>query len=375
MAPPTCFPPGEFEWSWKRATKKRREGHDLIRLWSWQPRTVDPSFVERMLYYIIFAFHALVWAFLRRDEFDVVLTSSPPIFTGLVAFPLSITGSAKWVLDIRDLWIDVSSDLGFISGDGIATRLSRRYQEQALKRADLVTITTPGTEARMREHYSFETAVQVIPNGVDTQYFEPQDEPQTADLIYTGNIGYGQDLETCIRALPLLENSDVTFTLVGDGDLRPELTALAERLGVTDRVEFTGLVPRDEIPRLLNGATIGVAPLKARESLSYAVPTKVYEYLACKLPVLALGNGEIERVVEASEGGVIPDGSPQSVADAIDELLDDERRRRRMATRGRQFVVSNYDRQAIAAELFDAISKLVEPANWPVSERRARSRS
>ncbi|WP_142859573.1 glycosyltransferase family 4 protein [Salinigranum halophilum] len=359
IAPPQCYPATDFDWSWVWETAERRNGHRLHRLWSWQLRSVDPSFIERMLYYFTFVAHALLWLFWRRKEFDVVVTSSPPIFTGMVAAPFQLLGYVDWVVDIRDLWIDVSTDLGFISENAIVTRLSHAYQEFELNTAQLITVTTDGTTTQLRSRYDFDTEVELIPNGVDVTMFQPDDSATEVDLIYTGNIGYGQDLETCIKALQYTDG-EVTLRLVGDGDLRSELSQLAEELGVSHRVEFTGLVNREEIPGYLSSARIGLAPLKRRDSLSYAVPTKLYEYWACELPVLALGTGAIEEIVVESEAGIVPDGTPTVVASEIDSLLADASRLDEMGTVGREFILEKYERKAIAQKLSQRIIRLHE---------------
>ncbi|WP_459191536.1 glycosyltransferase family 4 protein [Halosimplex sp. J119] len=357
IAPPPCYPATDFDWSWDWERTEYQNGHEVVRLWAWQLREVDPSFLERMLYYFTFVVHALFWLLWRRKEFDVIITTSPPIFTGMIALPFSLTGSTKWVLDIRDLWIDVSSDLGFISEGGLVTKTSRWYRELELRTADLITVTTDGTTEQLRDQYTFDTEVRVLPNGVDTSSFKPRDRETTVDLIYTGNVGYGQDLETCVRALQYTDH-DVTFRIVGDGDLRPKLNRLADEVDVGDQVEFTGIVSREEIPMLLSEARVGVAPLKERESLEYAVPTKLYEYWACELPVLALGRGKIEDIVQESEAGVVPPGSPEAVADALDELLSEDTHRQQLAERGREFVISQYEREAIAKEFADLVTQM-----------------
>jgi len=364
VAPPPCYPASDFDWSWQWEDRETRNGHAVVRLWAWQLRDVDPSFLERLLYYFTFVAHAVWWLFWRRDEYDVVLTSSPPIFTGMVALPFQVTGSVRWVLDIRDLWIDVSSDLGFIEEGSVVTEISRWYRGVELRRADLITVTTDGTTDQLRDQYDFTTRVRLLPNGVDTTVFTPADGEPEIDLIYAGNVGYGQDLETCLRALQYTDH-DVRFQIVGDGDLRPKLERLAAELGIADQVEFTGLVPREEIPALLGNAKIGLAPLKDRESLEYAVPTKLYEYWACALPVLALGRGKIAEIVTASDAGVVPSASPTAVADAVDALLSDPDRRARLGTHGREFVVSKYEREAIATDLVEQIEALASPDESP----------
>ncbi|MFC6993645.1 glycosyltransferase family 4 protein [Haladaptatus sp. GCM10025707] len=357
VSPPPCFPASDFDWSWVWETGETRDGVNVHRLWSWQLRDVDPSFIERMLYYFTFVAHAIFWLFWRREEFDVVVTTSPPIFTGIVALPFRLAGSVKWVVDIRDLWIDVSSDLGFISENGIITKISHSYQEFELRKADLITVTTEGTSEQLRERYNFKSDITTIPNGVDIEFFEPLNESTKHDLIYTGNLGYGQDLETCIRSMQFLDNS-TTFQIVGSGDLKSRLENLADDLDLSEQIEFTGLVDREHIPKLLNQSKVGLAPLKDRDSLSYAIPTKVYEYMACELPIIALGRGQIETILESSGAGIVASNNPKQMAQQIERLLLSEQERKRIGKHGRQFVEEKYNRRNIAMELVQQIRTL-----------------
>lgn len=151
----------------------------------------------------------------------------------------------------------------------------------------------------------------------------------------------------------------VTFRIVGDGDLRETLERRARELGVADRVEFTGFIPREQVPELLSLATVGIAPIAADESLRYAVPTKLYEYMACGLPVVAVGEGEIERVVEDAKSGIVADEDPADIATAIERLLT-SKDLRQLGDNGRQYVVRQYDRQAIAMDLSSRLIRLLD---------------
>ena len=362
LAPPPAFPHGQFERTWTRKTSHSRDGVAVHRLWAWQPTTEDPGFLARMAYYLLFPIHAFLWLLFNYRAYDVVVTSSPPIFTGVAALPFGASGRKPWIVDVRDLWIDASVGLGFISDGGLLERISRRYERTVLRIADRVTVTTTVLGDRLVARYGIdETKIVHVPNGVDTAAFRPTDDGSEPTIVYTGNVGHAQDLEACVRALPEMDSSEATLKIVGDGDIRDDLEALVAEEGLGDRVEFTGLVPREAIPGILDDAAIGVAPLKREETLEYAVPTKAYEYMAFELPVVATGVGEIELLMEDSGGGVFVDNEPDRLAAAFDSLLADPDRRATIGEHGREHVVQQYDRRAVARQLGELLEEVETP--------------
>ncbi|WP_344820756.1 glycosyltransferase, partial [Actinoplanes cyaneus] len=146
-----------------------------------------------------------------------------------------------------------------------------------------------------------------------------------------------------------------------DGDVKNDLETLVSEEGLDDRVEFTGLVPREDIPEILDDATIGVAPLKKEDTLEYAVPTKAYEYMSFELPVVATGMGEIEVLIEESGGGVFVENDPQRLAEAFDALLADPERREQLGRNGREHVIERYDRGVVASRLSAVLDEVSVP--------------
>lgn len=363
VAPPPSFPHGEFERRWARTETTHTDGVSVRRLWAWQPVESDPSVLSRLAYYVTFALHALVWLLYARRRYDVVVTTTPPISTGLAAFPLALSGT-PWVVDVRDLWIDASVSLGFIEEGSTLERASRWFQQRVLETADRITVTTHALGDSLCTQYGSSLAGKVrhVPNGVDVTRFRADGGARASDgppvIIYVGNIGHAQDLQACVEALPRL-SEPATLRLVGGGDLVPALREQVDELGLEDAVEFVEPVPREEIPGLLAEAAIGLAPLKDDTELDYAMPTKVYEYLGCGLPVLATGHGELEHFVEASGGGIHVDNDPDAIAAGLDQLLADPDRRAEMGAQGREYVCTEYARERIAARFDEELRGLV----------------
>lgn len=358
LSPPPCYPHGDFDRSWEWHSRRVVDDVTVHRLWAWQPTNSDPSFLSRITYYLTFALHVFLWLFVNIRKHDVVVSSSPPIFTGFPVYLFAALFRTPWVLDIRDLWIDVSTSLGFITSGGVIERMSKAYRRRELRTADLISVTTKQTAKELTAQYGIDTPITVVPNGVDVDRFEQTGEDTDPVVIYTGNLGHAQDLESCIKAMQYVETTNVTLRIVGDGDLRDELEQLVDDLGVNDRLEFTGFVDRNRIPTLLSSATVGIAPIKSDPSLRYAIPTKLYEYMANALPVIAVGTGEIERFVSEAEAGYVADNDPWDIATKIDTLFSDADHRDQFGENGRQFVRDRYDRAAIAAQFSKELEEL-----------------
>lgn len=369
LAPPPAFPHGEFDREWTPVQRTDHEGVTVHQLWAWQPTEPDPSTVSRLAYYVTFALVATIWLAWHHRRYDAVVTTTPPISTGVAGFVPSLLGTT-WVVDVRDRWIDASVSLGFIRPGGLAEKGARLFQRTVLRAATAVSTTTETLGDALAEQYGAHLAEKttVVPTGVDTARFDVGDESDRRTdppiIIYTGNIGHAQNLEACVRAMNRL-STDAELHLVGGGDLVPDLQALVRELDLSDRVRFVDPVPQAEIPGLLAEATIGLAPLVDDPELAYAMPTKLYEYLGCGLPVVTTGRGELRRFVEAADGGIHTDGEPEALASAFERVLTDDERRREFGASGRAFVEREYDHREIADRFGATLRELTETRQSP----------
>ena len=362
VAPHPTMPFGTFPRRWSRKAETAVEGIGVTNLWTWQPRAGDPGFAGRMAYYLIFALHATLWALWNHRKYDVIITSSPPIFITLPGILGKALFRKPWIVDVRDLWVDASISLGFIKKGSLYEGVSRRFERIFYHRSDLISVTTLETIRRIRQTYAAlnRDKFVLISNGVDVERFEPGGFKRPKQIIYSGNIGHAQDLEKVILAMgEVTKKHDARLVIVGDGDLKEQLVRTARENGLEGRVLFQDLVPRDELPELISESCIGVAPLKDVESLRYAIPTKVFEYMACGIPFVGCSRGEIASVAEKSRAGIIAQNNVKAIADALCRLLEDPGLEEEMGNNGRRYVVDHYDRKSIARKLREKIILLV----------------
>lgn len=143
---------------------------------------------------------------------------------------------------------------------------------------------------------------------------------------------------------------DLKVVVAGDGFERPDLIALAERLGIARDVTFLGWVPNSELPQYYRAAALSVIP-----SLEEGFGIPAAEAMGCETPVVASDAGGLPEVVEHGVTGlIVPRGDASALAGAIGELLADPARRARMGQAGRERALRLFDWDR-SAEQFEQI--------------------
>jgi glycosyltransferase involved in cell wall biosynthesis len=209
--------------------------------------------------------------------------------------------------------------------------------------------------------------VHVVPNGVEPERFAVTDRvPRAEDPVVVGFVGSlrpWHGLDGLVRAMALLARDGVAARLliVGRGPERERLEALAAELGITDSIEWTGVLPESRVPPALARMDIAVAPYPALPDF-YFSPLKLFEYMAAGLPVVTTTVGDLPQLVDDGRTGVLtPPDEPVALARAIAALAADPERCRRLGTAARARVIERHSWQATAARILE-IARRAGPA-------------
>jgi len=296
---------------------------------------------------------------LRAGKIDVVLVTSPPLFSAIPAVFLAKLRRAALICDIRDLWPDEIVACGGASEESIAVRAVSRLERWAYRSATKISCTTQPFIDTIVARGVPRHKTLLIPNGADLELFHPLpaknpivEQYSFGDrfvVLYSGVLGIKHGLEMILEVARLLrDEKKIVFFLLGSGARREALTQLAQRLGL-DNVIFGGQRQVHEIPQLLARADVCLSALLPHPYLEKIITVKVFEYLACEKPVVASLAGETARVLLESGGGlVVPQNDCRQMADAILSLYRDEATRKRMGRAGREYVEKNFSRSAWA---------------------------
>jgi len=172
--------------------------------------------------------------------------------------------------------------------------------------------------------------VTVIPTGIDLEPYRKANGQQIRRkynwnrekvLVSVGRLAEEKNVQTLLSAVAqvMQENDDVRLLLVGDGPLRGDLEKYAKKLGVVERVKFTGRIPFDQVP----------AHLKAADIFCFASITETQglvtmEAMAAGLPVVAVDATGTSDSVEHNVEGLLTKNDSTALGQAIKQVLDDE---------------------------------------------------
>ena len=188
-----------------------------------------------------------------------------------------------------------------------------------------------------------------LPSGDLARRIELRDGQQL--LLSVGRLTRRKGFDQVLRSLPALTATghDLHYAIVGIGDDRKFLQALAEELGVAGRVHFLGHVPEDDLPRWYNLATLFAMPNREIDGDTEGFGLVFLEAAACGCPTIA-GNagGTGDALVDGVTGLRVDGADQQAVQTAIAEILDNPNMAATMAHAGRQRAVDEFAWQRVA---------------------------
>src|SRR5437867_4848338 len=197
--------------------------------------------------------------------------------------------------------------------------------------------------------------VHVVPNGVDPALFQPGPPDPRArarwdlgDGPILGFVGglrpwHGVDVLPTLLERLVQRYRGLRLVIVGDGPLRGELEHTLKERGLTRSVVFTGSLPHEEVADLIRQFDVALAPYPRPEHAFYFSPLKLFEYMACGIPVVAAGLGQIAEVVRDGETGLLyPPDELDALTAACDRLLADPALRQRLGQAAAKEVLGRY---------------------------------
>lgn len=303
------------------------------------------------------------------------LEHSPPMFIYERASLYSVSGvllaQALDVPLVLELNAPLALEQSAYRGSAFGT-LAAEAERWTLSRANAVLLVSD----QLREHALAmglaPERLHVIPNGINGQQFRPA----RRDLALRETLGLSPGLVLGfvgglrpwhgVDVLPrLLEGlapryPGLRFLVVGDGPLKGTLEQGFRKRGLAQRVVFTGAVPHESVAELMGALDVALAPYEPSDHPFYFSPLKLFEYMACGVPVVAAAQGQIPGVIEDQVTGLLyPPGNLAALTACCERLLEDAALRQRLGEAASKLIHGHYTWDHNAARVTKIASELL----------------
>ena len=281
-----------------------------------------------------------------------IIHAHSPVLNALPALRVGKRLGIPVVYEVRAFWEDAAVDHGTTTEGSLRYRLTRLLETRALRRANHVFTICEGLRKDIVARGIAADKVTVIPNAVDIESFELGGQADAAlqrllglqgcaVVGFIGSFYAYEGLDLLLDALPLLlrQRPEVRLLLVGGGPQEAALKAQAQRLGIADKIVFTGRVAHDQVARYYNLIDVLAYPRHSMRLTELVTPLKPLEAMAQgRLLVASDVGGHRELIQHAKTGWLFTAGDAQALAQAVLDLMDRRSEWPQMREAGRRFV-------------------------------------
>ncbi|MCO4254747.1 glycosyltransferase family 4 protein [Pseudarthrobacter cellobiosi] len=311
--------------------------------------------IGRLVNYLTFALSAMVSSWRVRGV-DVVYVYATQMTPALGPSIMRAFGGAPYVMHVQDLWPESVTGSSMVGG-GSASRVIAGVLKPWLRflyKQATATIAIAPTMARMlvdrgvpssRVKMVFNWANENVKDAVSGRAKQRVDGQLKSDrvlIVYAGNLGDHQDLETVIRAAKAVEDEkNVRFEFYGSGMAKDRLEALATELDVKN-LTFCGSVSAADMEGVYDRADFQLVTLKDREIFRGTIPSKLQASLFNGSAVMSNVAGDVAEICSSEQVGLTcKPGSVDSMAEMFRTgAQTTTETRRQMAANGRDFYLN-----------------------------------
>jgi glycosyltransferase involved in cell wall biosynthesis len=306
----------------------------------------------------------LILLLLKKPKTTVI--SIPPVNQLFSLFAACRIAKSEVVIDYRDEFEDFLVLYGL--GSAAFYRFLKVLLSSFYRRSRLMVTVTPAVATSLQSRGTNNTLV--IHDGVDTNEFKPMNKvlcrkkmgiPLDAFVVvYLGNVYGPYRVDVIVDALKKIEayrkEREYLLLLVGGGDMST-ITKRASAIGIESAVKYTGQMNNtNDVVMALNAADVGLIPYDDSPLWKRTLSTKLFEYCACGIPVIAtvMKDSILRSYIEKySLGTTVPPLDSQALADAIVKMTNflEEQPHTRLKILA---FAKEYDREILAERLLAA---------------------
>jgi glycosyltransferase involved in cell wall biosynthesis len=301
-------------------------------------------------------------------------------FAPTFGFALNRLLRIPYAVEINGLEDKERQMLNISSGGGIIPWFIKgRLWKHLFNPVGRIIVVSHGLKKTLSKEYGLNMdKITVINNGANTDLFKPMDKNKCIKELgfnqkyryvgFVGNLAPWQGVEQIIKIAPKIIHRfpETRFVIVGDGDMRTDLEDLAEKLGIRNKVIFTGFVPYEKVPKYINSFEICTAPFSGieRNRKNLVSPIKLYEYMACGKPVVTTDVCVFKNEMEDLELGlVVKADDTEAFTSSLVKLMENQDLQRNIGEKARLWVLNEHSWNKVAERVSMVCNNLVATSN------------
>lgn len=245
---------------------------------------------------------------IENENIGVVITTGPPHSTHLIGKKLRNKYPVKWLADFRDPWTDIYYYKSLYH-TCLARWIDKRMERSVIQNCDeFITVSNDVKLILSSKTKDLTKKGITITNGYDDEDFQdPQiNRCETFTITYTGTIARSYHIDNFILAIQQLPSSirdQIVIRFVGN--VPNEIVLMFIEAGLKDHLEIIKYVPHPKAIQYMFETTVLMMAIPDTPNNAGIITGKLFEYLASRRPILALGpkNGEVDRILEETKSG------------------------------------------------------------------------
>jgi glycosyltransferase involved in cell wall biosynthesis len=315
--------------------------------------------------YMWFAFFGSLKALFMKKDFDVVYVYQlSPITMAWPAIVVSKIKKIPLVIHCLDQW-PISVTTGPILKESLLYRILERISIWTYKKANRIIISSRSFKKYFENEihiYEQDKGLTYYPSYAESDYANISSQDNGVfDILFAGNIGPAQSVQTIIETANLLKNNkEIKFHIVGDGLSREECEQKANEYGL-DNVTFYGFHDVSKMPEFYSLADCFIITMVDNVVVNSTLPAKIQSYMLAGKPIIGAINGEVKEVVEEAQcGKCCGSGEHEELVKIIENIYNDNENLKRWGQNALQYYQDHFEKDKCIKNLEDIFTQEIE---------------
>ena len=338
------------------------DGIKIVRVWTFIAK--NERFLLRTLDFISFMITSFFFGLFIKKH-DKIIVSSPQFLPVISGFIIAKIKNIPFILEIRDLWPESIVALGAIKKNNYIIKILYSIAKYIYQKSELIVVVTKTFKEYLVDMGIREDKIIIIENGFNfDSTLKPSKSIQTVKekynitnnnftVSYIGTIGMSHGIEIVIEAAQLIK--DVNFLIIGEGAQKKSLQEIAKVKKITN-ILFIDNIDWQEIVNINQVISANLIHLRNLELFKTVIPSKIFESMALKKPILAGLIGESLDIIKQSKSGLeVKPEDPNSLVEKILQMKNNKHLRDQLANNGFNLVQDRYNRKTLAQKMIERI--------------------